>query len=100
MKEYFEWSEDEFNAKISLISVAFPIGQMVGSIFVSSLIVRGRRRGMIISDVLGVIGAILSILGHEATFTLGRGLIGFSNGLSLSTHVVYNREMVPSHYAP
>ena len=72
----FGWSEDETILYNSIISSAGIIGLTIGSFLGGSLLGYGRRKALMIAQVIAIVGALICMIGTMATLSIGRLLVG------------------------
>ena len=76
----FGWTKDETMLYNTIISTAGIIGITVGSFIGGVLLKFGRRRIVIISQLIAIAGALVSMIVHVSTLTIGRFLLGTGAG--------------------
>ena len=64
----------------TILNTSGIVGIAAGSFVGGSLISRGRRRTVIISQLIAMFGAAVSMVVHESTLTIGRFLCGVGAG--------------------
>lgn len=75
-----EWDKDEAILYNTIISTAGMLGITIGSFLGGSILKFGRRRAVIISQSISMIGALISMFTTESTLTIGRLLLGTGGG--------------------
>ena len=85
-----------FNLDKALMSSSIPFGGIFGALIASQTVSSyGRRKTMILADIVIFLGAFLSIADSMLVMLLGRILCGLSSGLNYLTIPLYVREMSP-----
>ena len=59
LSTYFDWSSDEQTKNISLCTTLIPLGALLFSIIGGYLAKIGRKKALIISDMISIIGILL-----------------------------------------
>ena len=80
------------------MSTASVLGISIGAIIGGKIIGYGRRRAVIIFDVLGIVGSLLSIITNLYVITLGRFVYGFAAGVLATACPKIVEETVPGNY--
>lgn len=97
MDIYFSWLIEYKQTLTSIVSTILIIGCLFGSIisgYMSSKF--GRRKTILIFDIISIIGGGIAVIGNTETYIIGRFIIGLSVG-SFSTIIpIYIQEYVPS----
>ncbi len=90
-----EWGDNHL-AYIALCSALVPAGAFFGGLSSSYLGSRyGRRKSIILSDLLGILAAGITIIPDTLPFAIGRFLSGIMIGLSSSVASTYMSEISP-----
>jgi MFS family permease len=90
-----EWGEST-TSYISLLSSIFAVGAAVGGIAAGFFAaIYGRRRALILADIIGIASCLLFILPSTLALGLGRLVGGFSFGLMLAITPLFLKEMAP-----
>ena len=79
-----------------MINTASVLGIAIGSFLGGSLLKLGRRKTVIISQLICIIGAAITMVMHESTLIIGKFLLGLGAG---SENVVYGKlitETIPA----
>jgi MFS family permease len=75
------WGSQE-TLLIAIMSALFPFGAFIGALISGSMITKyGVWKSMCISDVIGIIGALITIIPFTPTFAVGRFISGVATGL-------------------
>ena len=77
----FGWTGDETIHYNTVISSASIVGLTVGSFLGGPLIRRGRRKGAIIANVLGIISSGIAMIGTVPFLIFGRFVLGIAAGV-------------------
>ena len=92
----FEWSEENKSTLISICSAIVPIGALFGGVGTGFLATKiGRKRSIIIIDIVGMIGAGIACIGNTESFLIGRFIMGLAVGGFSTVIPVYIEEFVP-----
>ena len=95
------WSSSEKSLYITLFSAAIPLGALLsasGASYVCELI--GRRRALLLTDLIVVIASGLSAVPSTIPFGIGRLLMGAGVGMSLAITSIYLPEVTPKTMMP
>lgn len=72
------------------------VGALLSSFLSHRLIkIIGRRKFMMLSDIILIIGSSLGVIGNKTTFILARFLLGLAVGMNSVVIPMYIREMSP-----
>ena len=74
LKYQYGWSEDEETTYISVITTMVSVGATIGVFLGGQLIKYGRWRAFIISEIIIIIGTILTLFQDEKLLCIGRFL--------------------------
>ena len=75
------WGSQE-TLLIAIMSALFTFGAFIGALAYSSMITKhGAWKSMCIADVIGIIGALVTIIPFTPLFAVGRFISGFATGL-------------------
>ena len=77
----FGWTEDETILYNSIISTSSQVGLAAGCFAGGPLINRGRRRGALIANLIGIVSSAITMVGTVPFLTLGRLLLGLAAGV-------------------
>jgi len=81
---------------ISLIQSFINIGSIIGALIAGTLVSRlGRRRTMVIADILGIIAVGLMLVRNLPVLLVGRILSGIVSGLNIVAIFMYQVEVSP-----
>lgn len=94
----FGWDESETRLYNSLIGNSGLLGLMVGSIFGGGLITKGRRRAILLMNILIYIGASFTLVRTLATILIGRFICGFAAGIFQMCSIKSIFETVPEKH--
>lgn len=84
------------DSKLSFIASILTIGATVGAMIGSKLSIKyGRRKVLLIGDIIFLIGAILTLIESYGAIVTGRLIEGFIIGINSSVALVYAIEMTP-----
>ncbi len=81
MSVKFGWNHEEAMLYNTLISNSSILGLFIGSIFASKIIGIGRRKAIILMNVIIVIGTGISLILTIPTLIIGRFISGFAAGV-------------------
>jgi MFS family permease len=98
LKYQLDWPKDKVNTYQTLISTASVLGISIGAVIGGQIIAHGRRRAVIIFNIAGIIGSLLSVIPHLAIISIGRFIYGFSSGVLVTATPKIIEETIPSHY--
>ena len=76
----FGWSDEETIFFNTIISSAAIIGLIIGSFLGAPLLKIGRRKGAIITNIIGIVSALISMSGSIPFLVIGRLLLGIAAG--------------------
>lgn len=79
-----EWTQDGTNTRLSVLNALTITGLTLGSFIGGSVIKYGRRRTIILNNVIAIIGACVSFIKVYEVIVLGRFLVGFAGGMIVS----------------
>ena len=77
----FGWNEEETVLYNTIISSSAIVGLAIGSFLAGPLMKSGRRRGAIISNIIGIVSSAVAMIGTTPFLTFGRLLLGVAAGL-------------------
>lgn len=100
LKVTFAWDEESTQVLTSVSSAILPIGCLFGGFasgFIGSKL--GRKRTLILLDILGIIGAGIAVIGFTESYLVGRFILGFAVGGFSTVVPVYIQEFVPKNLA-
>eukprot|EP01016_Furgasonia_blochmanni_P047336 TRINITY_DN6946_c0_g1_i1.p1 TRINITY_DN6946_c0_g1~~TRINITY_DN6946_c0_g1_i1.p1 ORF type:complete len:517 (+),score=95.53 TRINITY_DN6946_c0_g1_i1:77-1627(+) len=93
--DLYGWTKEEQSYYIGLISAMVPVGAAAGAITSGSLSnYYGRKRSMVITDILSIVGVLLTLPLSLAALMIGRIIVGFCAGINSALVPVYVIEMV------
>jgi MFS family permease len=69
---------------------------MIGSVIGAKLMSYGRRRAILIANVIGMVGSILSIVLNFEVILLGRFMFGICAGINVVTCPTLIEETIPT----
>jgi MFS family permease len=76
-----------------------PVGALIGSFCAGVLSKHGRRFGLMLIDMISIIGVLVCLMGlsvtSEVLLLLGRFICGFAVGLHSTVIPLYVKEMTP-----
>ena len=78
----FGWTEDETILYNTIISSSGVVGLTIGSFMGGRLLSLGRRKAMIVAQLIAITGSLVSMIGVTWALTLGRIFVGISSGIS------------------
>ena len=87
----FGWDEDETILYNTIISASAIVGLTIGSFAGGPLIKIGRRRSAILSNIIGILSAAISMIGTTTFLTIGRLLLGIAAG---AYNVIFSKMIV------
>ena len=86
---------------VHLFSFFLPIGQTLGCILATPAIERlGRRKLLMVSDVLFITGSIILVMPSTIAFGFGRIITGLATGTQFSVTPVFINEITPESMMP
>ena len=90
------WGQNE-ELFVTIMSALMPFGAMFGSLL-SGLIAKklGRRKALMITDIVIICGSALIVIPHTALFGIGRFLTGYCAGSFACLTPLYINEIAPS----
>ena len=77
----FGWSEDETILYNTIISSSAIVGLLIGSFLGGHFIKHGRRKGAILANIIGIVGAVITMIATIPFLTIGRLLVGVAAGI-------------------
>ena len=93
----FGWSDDAATTYISWLNSVVTIGACVGSVSGGSLAKHlGRRRSMMMMDIVGTFAIMLTLFPSYPLMLLGRSIAGIYVGFNTVVVSVYVRELAPA----
>ena len=95
----FGWTEDETILNNTLISSSGIIGLTVGSFLGGSLLKLGRRRAVLIGQLIAIVGAAICMGVNVPYLCVGRILVGIAAGVSNVTYGKFIMENMPQALA-
>ena len=96
LNEQLKWTKKEKQLNITLISTICIFGMVIGCILSGKLFRFGKRRVIMLFQILCVIGCVLSFASLNFVIILvGRFIVGFSAGVFISMCPVIIEETVP-----
>ena len=87
----FGWDKDETIFYNTIISSAGLIGLAIGSFLGGPLIKNSRRKGAIISNIIAIVGAAISVIESVPAMSIGRLIVGIAAG---AYNVVFGKMIV------
>ena len=87
----FGWNEDETIFYNTIISSAAIIGLSIGSFLGGPLIKIGRRKGAIIANIIGILSALITMIGTTPFLVIGRLFLGVAAG---AYNVIFGKMIV------
>ena len=90
------WTKDNTDTNKTLLTTSSVLGVSIGAIVGGKIIAYGRRRSVLIFDVLGLLGSALSLIPNFYVILLGRLLYGFAAGVLVTACPKIVEETVPS----
>lgn len=97
MKSKFEWSNERAIALNTLISAAAIIGVIAGTLLGNCFIRQGRRRALIMFNMVALISTSLTMVLNVPLIVIGRLLFGFCCGIFTFAGQKLIEETVPVH---
>ena len=95
--DLFHWDDLQSRINIGLLSALIPMGVIVGGFFGGFLSdCCGRRKTLMLADIITIIGAIMTLSTNFHTLSIGRLICGIGCGFNFNVIPVYIREMSPS----
>lgn len=90
------WDDNE-SILITIFSAIVPLGAIFGAVISCSISRRfGRRKMLMLSDIIGIIGCYISIIPTNYTFGIGRFITGFVAGSFAAVCPIYLNEIAPT----
>lgn len=96
-KAKFDWDKEESIHYNTIISAAGIVGLTLGGVFGGRLLIYGRRKTVIIAQVICLVGTAITMIPHVTAFTIGRVLLGLGAAVM---NVVFSKliiETIPMH---
>lgn len=94
--EVYSWGKADGRTRISVLNSILTVGAGIGAFVGGSAAQRfGRRKSMIIADLIAIFGMGLTLVANYPLFVIGRMITGFCCGLNSSIVPVYVGEMAP-----
>lgn len=90
------WAAEDVDTNKTLLSTASVLGVSIGAIIGGKIITYGRRRAVLIFDLLGIVGSCLSIISNFYVILIGRLVYGFAAGVLVTACPKIVEETVPS----
>lgn len=91
-----DWSKDNDNQNITLLSSASIAGVALGSIIGGNLVQRGRRLAVLRFNIASIFACCFCIINNLAVICIGRFLYGFTSGVMLCATSKMMEETIPS----
>ena len=80
------------------MSTASVLGVSIGAIAGGKIISNGRRKAVIIFDILAIIGSLMSVITNFYVIVIGRLIFGFSAGVLATACPKIVEETIPANY--
>ena len=77
----FGWSKDETILYNTIITSSAIVGLLIGSLLGGYFIKHGRRKGAILANIIGIVGAVITMIATIPFLTFGRLLVGVAAGV-------------------
>ena len=77
----FDWDKHEATINESIIGSASTLTLMIAAALTGALMKSGRRRVLILSAFIGIVGSVISMYETFATIVIGKMIYGFSVGI-------------------
>ena len=95
----FHWdTKNKQDLNQAVIGTIIVLGMTIGAISGGKLMTVGRRVALIICDIIGIIGASITMDFQYPVILCGRFILGLSAGLISSIVPRYIEDTVPNHY--
>ena len=94
-KVKYGWSEASTPIHESIIGSSVVAGMAIGAFSGGKLMVHGRRRAMIISSLIGLVGVALTLIENFYVLNIGRLVFGFTSGCQAAVVVRMIDEYMP-----
>ena len=92
---------DQQDLYTTLFSTIIPVGSLIGATTAGSLMnTYGRRKTIIISDIIMICGSILSVIPFTFIFGLGRLICGIAGGIFMTISSSFVNEITPDEMLP
>ena len=98
LKHIYKWSESSTSIYTGLLNAMVPLGAILGAIISGNFFSKvGRKWGLIIADIFGIIGSLSCIfIGHGAyPQIIGRFISGIAAGINCQLIPLYINELAP-----
>ena len=92
----FDWKDDKYILDAVMTGI-MPLGAMFSAIFAGSVSSRiGRRKILMVSNLITLLGAVVTIIPFTITFGIGRLISGLSVGIYATIVPLYINETAPT----
>jgi len=98
LKYIYQWSESSTSIYTGLLNALLPLGAILGAIISGNFFSKvGRKWGMIIADILGIIGSLFCIFIGQGAYPqiIGRFISGIAAGINTQLIPLYINELSP-----
>ena len=93
------WDADKKTIYISVLAAIVPSGNLIGAFIMGKIAsIIGRRKSMIIYDVLALLGLSIQMIANTYSLIVGRFLAGMGNGGFMVIVPLYIKEFTPAKY--
>ena len=80
------------------MSTASVVGISIGAIIGGQIISHGRRRSVLVYNLVSIVGSLLSLVANLPVMCIGRLIFGFATGVLVTACPKIIEETVPAHY--
>ena len=99
LSAHFQWKGDEKDKIISIITSLTPTAALFGALIAAPIAKIGRRKAMIIADIIGIIGLLVCLysiyIKSLYTLFIGRVICGLIVGCNSALTPLYIKEISP-----
>mmetsp|Transcript_17562 Transcript_17562/g.12526 ORF Transcript_17562/g.12526 Transcript_17562/m.12526 type:complete len:277 (-) Transcript_17562:580-1410(-) len=98
-QDHYVWTNEESDLYNTLISTIGLIGSAIGSLLGGKILQYSRRRGVVIFDIVAIVGLSLMMIQNVTALLIGRFIYGFGCGVLSTATTVIIGDMVPAGYS-
>ena len=92
---------DQQDTYTTLFSTIVPVGSLIGALLAGPMMnALGRRKSIMLTDLIMICGSVLSIIPFTLTFGLGRLVSGLAGGIFLTIPPSFVNEITPDEMIP
>ena len=93
---HFKWAEDDKDLNVTILTSAGVVGIMIGSGLANFIVEKGRRRTILISQVIALIGALMGFILNLWVLIAARIIYGIATGIVIVAVALYFSETIPA----